>query len=586
MKHPKKHNNITMSLMKPSEDGLILDNCNSQKPKEDIEDIMSHHNQSNQSNQIIPKPQIITSMQESHLPNKRKTSKDKSNISKNSIRTTQSSRTLVPELTLKERDFLSSLIVSSKKKLEKLWLPTKTALQDLTSHSSNIFVKSLDVRSRLFQKKNIIRQKNLVKTSSQSSPSSPVASTDLELIKTKKIKFYPNQAQKNLLEKLISTSRYIYNSSVAYNNEIYRKQLKEIQESSKCSFENCQENKLNTSFETSFFCKRHKGKKIKWKTIKNPIELRDKIIIKEKDLKENEIWLKETPYDCKELMIRSYLTGLNTNLSQGKSFEMKFKKKKEPNQIIFCNKKAFSIEKGKVYFFKKRLGINSEMHFYKKKPDEINHNPAILKQNNSYFLLVPFSESKPIHKATFKEVALDPGIRTFQTFYSPSGVCGDLQLRNKHIDKLNLRIKKLLKQKQNSVIRRKLNLSRTKIKNLVSDGHWKIIKFLVTNFETIYLPVFKIKDLIKKEGILSAKSKNRLLVMSHYQFKLKLFQKCQEYGRDLKIVSEEYTSKTCGNCGYIKNNLRGQKIYNCNQCKIKIDRDLNASRNILIRNSF
>ena len=49
------------------------------------------------------------------------------------------------------------------------------------------------------------------------------------------------------------------------------------------------------------------------------------------------------------------------------------------------------------------------------------------------------------------------------------------------------------------------------------------------------------------------------------------------------IYTEEYTSKTCGSCGYIHKKLGGSKVFSCPQCKTKLDRDINSARNILLR---
>ena len=42
-------------------------------------------------------------------------------------------------------------------------------------------------------------------------------------------------------------------------------------------------------------------------------------------------------------------------------------------------------------------------------------------------------------------------------------------------------------------------------------------------------------------------------------------------------------SKTCSNCGNLKENLRGNHNYNCNKCGININRDINGARNIYIK---
>ncbi|RHZ56880.1 hypothetical protein Glove_396g97 [Diversispora epigaea] len=49
------------------------------------------------------------------------------------------------------------------------------------------------------------------------------------------------------------------------------------------------------------------------------------------------------------------------------------------------------------------------------------------------------------------------------------------------------------------------------------------------------------------------------------------------------ICDEHYTSKTCGNCGYLHQKLRSNKTFKCSQCQIEMDRDINAARNILLR---
>ncbi len=49
------------------------------------------------------------------------------------------------------------------------------------------------------------------------------------------------------------------------------------------------------------------------------------------------------------------------------------------------------------------------------------------------------------------------------------------------------------------------------------------------------------------------------------------------------IQDEWYTSKTCSMCGCKNENLGGSKIFNCNKCKITMDRDYNGARNIMLK---
>jgi putative transposase len=49
------------------------------------------------------------------------------------------------------------------------------------------------------------------------------------------------------------------------------------------------------------------------------------------------------------------------------------------------------------------------------------------------------------------------------------------------------------------------------------------------------------------------------------------------------IVEEDYTSVTCGSCGKYNEKLGGSKDFICPYCDYKADRDINASRNILLK---
>lgn len=65
--------------------------------------------------------------------------------------------------------------------------------------------------------------------------------------------------------------------------------------------------------------------------------------------------------------------------------------------------------------------------------------------------------------------------------------------------------------------------------------------------------------------------------------------KCSWYGKELKLVSPKNTSRTCHNCGAYNENFRGMKQsewlavrqWNCPTCGAHLDRDVNASQNIL-----
>ena len=70
------------------------------------------------------------------------------------------------------------------------------------------------------------------------------------------------------------------------------------------------------------------------------------------------------------------------------------------------------------------------------------------------------------------------------------------------------------------------------------------------------------------------------MTLSHYRFRMKLEQMSIKWNNKIIIIDEYLTSKTCCKCKNIKYNLGDNKIYDCSNCNLIIDRDINASINI------
>lgn len=202
--------------------------------------------------------------------------------------------------------------------------------------------------------------------------------------------------------------------------------------------------------------------------------------------------------------------------------------------------------------------------------------------------------------------AIDQGIKRPFTIYSQTTVteigdksCDKLYKVCKEIDIIKSRIDKgkyYTKYKVNEVVYRKehkvnanvrRNLRKAMhkkiqyVKNLRTELHNKTIKYLCDTYKAIILPPFKIQELA---GKLNSKVSRNMFTLSFYKFKQKLKTKAKEMGVCVYELNEPFTSKTCGRCGYIKYNLGNADIYKCDKCGLVIGRDINGSRNILLRN--
>lgn len=240
---------------------------------------------------------------------------------------------------------------------------------------------------------------------------------------------------------------------------------------------------------------------------------------------------------------------------------------------------------------------NSKKYF---KENDIDHRKQVIKNlpksnkiltitykkySNKFYIIEPVEvERTRTKKRHF--ISLDPGVRSFVTFYSSIGVGSAGEDLNKKLirlfesqDKLNAKINEEKEFKRKSKLKRACAKIRGKIKNLVDDFHWKLCKFL-TKFKTIILPDFTTK---KMAGTLPSKVSRIILSQSHYRFKQRLIQKSYERRNNVIICNESYTSKTCTRCGEQNDKLGASKKFKCEKCKLCIDRDENGARNILLR---
>ena len=73
-------------------------------------------------------------------------------------------------------------------------------------------------------------------------------------------------------------------------------------------------------------------------------------------------------------------------------------------------------------------------------------------------------------------------------------------------------------------------------------------------------------------GNLNSKISRSMYNLAYYSFLLKL------------VGKEYYTTKTCGNYGTLNHSIGRNKLFECQSCGIKMDRDHNGGRNALLRN--
>ena len=295
-------------------------------------------------------------------------------------------------------------------------------------------------------------------------------------------------------------------------------------------------------------------------------------------------WAKSVPFQVKGIAIKTahgaFWDTLKAAAQEGTKPKFKYKRKKDPNQSIFIPKSAIRSNG----FYIRLLGT------IKMKGDLIPDEPMdsrLVLSNGEYYLKVPHKVKLSLPENQGRIVALDPGVRTFQTFYSESS-CGSFgyddfgkiyRLCN-HLDDLISRTSKATGRKKYKMKQAQKRM-RIRVKNLITEIHWQVANFLTKEFDVILLPTFDTSNMVQKgKRRLRSKSVKALLTWSHYKFKMRLKNKAKERGKTVIDVCEAYTSKTCSWTGEIVN-VGGSRVIRSNG--ITLDRDLNEARNIFIR---
>ncbi|OQX10068.1 MAG: hypothetical protein BWK73_21240 [Thiothrix lacustris] len=421
-----------------------------------------------------------------------------------------------------------------------LWLPTKT---DLPVSDLNLLseLSANSVQNSWFSvtvKEN--PNKNLPKIYSPSFMSSLADFTECEITRARKIKMLPTRQQEKLLNAWMGIYRFIYNETVWMLNGRYVAP--------------------------------------NWMAI-------TKWLIPE--LVYLYPWTEQLPRAMRDGAVQEAVQAVLNAIAKFKRTNevqrVSYKSRKDAQQSFFLRNDKWS--KDRRGFSVRELG---KIRFAESLPDSLRDG-RVVKDGIYWYVALPETKKRDLAENQGRLCALDPGVRTFQTFFSDHH-CGhlgeqDVQRITRlafHLDDLTSRRDKATNKRKKSALTKAMARIGNAVSNLIDELHWKTARFLTDNFDVILLPTFESSQMvIKADRKIRSKTVRSMLTLKHYTFSQRLEQKCFERGKVLIRVCEAYTSKTASWTGEIIHNLGGRKTIKSGG--FVVDRDENGARGIFLR---
>ena len=296
-------------------------------------------------------------------------------------------------------------------------------------------------------------------------------------------------------------------------------------------------------------------------------------------------WCADVPYQVKAIAIRDACIAVKNAKQCWKAtrqfHEVGFRRRKDMSQTIFIPKSALNCDKGPYHTM---LGT---MKFSEPVPPP-SGDCRLTYRSGRWFVTVPMETAQQRADTQGRVVAIDPGIRTFATYYAPDccGKIGDGDFSRihrlcVHLDDLISRTRLEKDRNRRNRMKKAQARMRWKVRDLIDELHHKAALFFVRNFDVIFIPKFETSQMSRKTyRKIRSKSVRSMLTFAHYRFQEFLKLKAWEYDKRVVHVNEAYTSKTCSWNGKIKQIGGAKRIKDGN---VVVDRDYNGARGILLR---
>lgn len=234
----------------------------------------------------------------------------------------------------------------------------------------------------------------------------------------------------------------------------------------------------------------------------------------------------------------------------------------------------------KLEAFRIKVPVIGWIKTYERIPQISVKAATISRKANSWFISFRVETASTETEKVVKAVGVDLGINSLATLSTGEVFLGAKSYRRNEIKLKRLQRAASRKIKGSNNQRKcyeKIAKQHAKVANIRKDTLHKLTSYLAKNHSLIGIENLNVAGMLSNRKLAKA-----IQDMGFYEFRRQLEYKTKLYGSRLVVIDRWFpSSKTCSNCGCIKESLSlSERVFNCDDCGFSIDRDDNASINI------